>query len=346
MKGFNCRLKQRWFRRLLFAGAVSLGFLPPGDGWALDPARDLLQYNCQTWGRENGLPVNGINAIAQSKDGYLWLGTAVGLVRFDGIEFKLLDLGRVPQVRSSIVNSLSSAKDGGLWVGLENSSFGFCDGQSFSFRGREVWGGVDQDVEYIHTIHESKEGTVWFGADGAVLRLTPSGRYEEVLGSSTNAMTKAATVNVLCSYEDPQGRLWFGTADDGVYCWQAGTFTKLPDPALNEKSVHCLAKDKKGQIWLGTEDGLYCYDTNLVRKDIPPLSSEILALLVDGHGTVWIGTTGQGLACYRNGVYSFLRKIDGLASDYVRTLAEDREGSLWIGTRYGLSQLTDVKFTT
>jgi ligand-binding sensor domain-containing protein/signal transduction histidine kinase len=346
VEGLNCQVKQRWFRRALLAGAVSFPFLLPGNGFGLDPARDLLQYNCQTWGRPNGLPVNGINAITQTKDGYLWLGTAVGLVRFDGIEFKLLDLGRVPEARSSIVNSLSSAKHGGLWVGLENSSFGFCDGQTFSFRCKESWGKVDEDVEYVHSILESKDGTVWLGADGALLRLTPSGSYEEVLGLSSNAMTKAPAVNVTCSYEDPQGRLWFGTADNGVYCWQAGRVTKIPDPALAETDVRALAEDKEGWIWVGTPLGLYCYDTNLVRRDIPDVMPEVLALLVDRHGVVWIGTSGQGLACYRNGVYSFLRKTDGLASDYVRSLAEDLEGSLWIGTREGLSQLTDVKFTT
>jgi ligand-binding sensor domain-containing protein/signal transduction histidine kinase len=346
MEGFSFQGNPRWFRRALLAGAVSLHFLLPGDGFALDQVRDLPQYNCQTWGRPNGLPVNGINAITQTKDGYLWLGTAVGLVRFDGIEFKVLDLGRVPQARSSIVNSLSSAKEGGLWVGLENSSFGFCDGQSFSFRGRGGWGKVDQDVEYIHSILESKEGTVWFGTQGAVLRLTRSGRYEEVLGSSTNAMTKAAAANFLCSYEDPQGRLWFGTAGKGVYCWDSGKITKISDAALDATDVRSLAEDREGRIWVGTAVGLYCYDSNLVRKDIPALLPEILALLVDRHGVLWIGTTGQGLACYRNGAYSFFRKTDGLASDYVRTLAEDHEGSLWVGTRGGLSQLTDVKFTT
>ena len=346
MEGFNCQVKQRRFRRALLAGAVFLCFLLPGNGFGLDPARDLLQYNCQTWGRPNGLPVNGINAITQTKDGYLWLGTAVGLVRFDGIEFKLLDLGSLLEARSIIVNSLSSARDGGLWVGLEKSTFGFHDGQSFSCRARKVWGDVAPDVEYVNSIHESKDGIIWIGAEGAVLRLTHSGNYEEVLGASTNAMTKSASVNVLCVYEDTEGRLWFGTAGKGVYCWLAGKMTRIPDPALEATDVRALAEDKEGNIWVGTKDGLFCYDTNLVRKDKPPLFSEILALLVDGHGAVWIGTSGQGLACYRNGTYNFLRKTDGLASDYIRTLAEDREGSLWIGTRDGLSQLTDVKFTT
>ena len=336
--------KQRWFRGALFAGAVSLQLLLPGIGYALDPARGLLQYNCQTWGRPNGLPANGINAITQTTDGYLWLGTAIGLVRFDGIEFKVLDLGRVQQARSSIVNSLCSAKEGGLWVGLENSSFGFCDGETFSFRPRETWKAADPNVEYVNTVFRSRDGTVWIGTIGALLRLTRSGKYEEVLGAFSNALTVASDINVLCCYEHPDGKVWFGTVDKGIYCWQAGKLAKLPIPDLEGKTVRCMAQDPEGQLWVGTVWGLYCYDTNLVRKEIPALAAEVRALLVDRHGVPWIGTTGQGLACYRNGAYSFLRKTDGLASDYVRALAEDTEGSLWIGTRGGLSQLTDVKF--
>jgi PAS domain S-box-containing protein len=332
------RKKQRLTRSALLAGAVSLHLLLPGQGFALDPVRDVLQYNCQTWDRQNGLPANGINAITQTKDGYLWLGTTVGLVRFDGIEFKLLDLARVPQVRNSIVTTLANGKDGGLWVGLENNAFGFYDGQSFSFRGRDVFGGVNMNVR---TILESKDGTLWLAAERMAARLTRSGSFEEVLGSSTNYL-----FNVTCGYEDSQGRLWFGTADSGVYYWQAGKITKLPGPALEASRVDCVAEDLKGQIWIGTTTGLFRYDSNLVRKEIPPLPGEIRALLVDRHGVLWIGTSGQGLVRYQDGKYSFLRKTDGLTSDYVKSLAEDREGSLWIGTRDGLSQLTDVKFPT
>src|ERR1039458_4085594 len=118
----NFRKKHRWFRRGLLAGAVSLHLLLAGRGLALDPAKDVLQYNFQTWSRQNGLRVSGINAIAQTKDGYLWFGTSAGLVRFDGIEFKLLDFHSVANVRNSGVTSLSSARSGGLWVGLENSA--------------------------------------------------------------------------------------------------------------------------------------------------------------------------------------------------------------------------------
>jgi ligand-binding sensor domain-containing protein/signal transduction histidine kinase len=339
-------MKERWFRRLFLTGAVFLGVLLAHCALALDPSRDLLQYNCQTWSRLNGLPVNGINAISQTRDGGLWLGTVIGLVRYNGTDFKLLDLGRVSQEDSSSVNSLSSARDGGLWVGLENSSFGYCDGKAFSFRSSDGWAKVDPKVWYVNSILEGRDGTVWIGAVGAALRQAHPGQYEEVLGSSTNAEAFGDGVNVRCCYEDSKGRIWFGTVDDGIYCWQAGKVTKLSNPNLDEKAVLCLAEDKEGQMWVGTLGGLYCFDSNLRQKDIPPLPMEIRALLVDREGVLWIGTAGQGLVRYQNGAYTFLRKTDGLANDYVKALMEDTEGSLWVGTVGGLSQLTDVKFKT
>ncbi len=331
--------KSRWLRHAWLAGIGWLYFLLLPCGFALDPARDILQYNCRTWSRQSGLPVNGINAIAQTRDGYLWLGTSMGLVRFDGIEFRLLDLARVREVRNSTVISLASARAGGLWVGLDNSAFGFCDGQTFSFRGKESWGGAGMKV---HALLESKAGTLWFAAEGTAARLTPSGDYEELpLNPATNFM-----VNALCAYEDSQGRIWFGMAYSGAYYWQTGKVTHLPDTTVETVPVNCVAEDREGQIWLGTDKGLRCYGPDLQPREIPALSTEVRSLLVDRQGVLWIGTSDRGLVRYQQGGYQFFRRMDGLAGDYVNALAEDREGSLWVGTRDGLSLLTDVKFPT
>ncbi len=133
----------------MLASALFLGLLLPIRGFALDPTKSVFQYNCRSWSGQNGLPANGVNAITQTKDGYLWLGTARGLVRFDGREFKLLDLNHLPHLRSSIVTSLSSAKRGGLWFSLERSAFGYCDGNGLSIRGREQWGGLNLNVHSL-----------------------------------------------------------------------------------------------------------------------------------------------------------------------------------------------------
>ena len=287
------------------------------------------------------LPDNIINAVAQTRDGYVWMGTSVGLVRFDGTEFKVLDPASNPEVRSSAVNCLAAARDGGLWVGLQNSAFGYCDGETFSFRGREDRGKPDLDVQ---SLLESTDGTLWIAADRLAARLTPAGVYEQVLGSSTPSHVDAVNVASLC--EDQQGRVWLGTGQRGFYFWQDGRTNQLSISSLNRAKVNCIAQDREGQIWVGTTAGLRCLDTNLTAKTVPSIGGAVHALLVDGRGVLWIGTSSRGLARYQNGEYSFLRKSDGLASDNVLSLAEDREGSLWIGTHGGLSQLADVKFAT
>ena len=334
------RRTHRRFRHGLLAGMLLLPLVLADRGFALDPAKNLAQYNSRTWSRQNGLPANGITAITQTRDGYLWLGTSAGLVRFDGVEFKLLDLSSVTNLSGSAVTSLTSARNGGIWVGLNHSSFGFCDGQSFSFRGQPAWGGLDMNVR---SIMESDDGTLWFAAENGTARLTRSGTFEQLIasGSPTNG-----TLDGLCGYKDRQGRLWFGTPNRGLYYWQAGNLTKVADPALDATLIFCIAEDREGQIWVGAEDGLHCLDSNLRPKATLPLDAEVRALLVDDHDVLWVGTSGRGLGRYRYGACEFFQKADGLGSDYVNALAEDREGSLWIGTRGGVSQLTDVKFPT
>jgi ligand-binding sensor domain-containing protein/signal transduction histidine kinase len=319
----------------------------PSSGFALDPTHDILQFNCQTWNRTSGLPANGINYIEQTTDGSLWLGTSAGLVHFDGLEFKLLDLGLLPEAQSSsVVNSLCRSKYGGLWVGLKNSSFGLCDGQSFSFKSKKVWEKVDPRFQYVHHVCETRDGTLWIGADGGLMSMTHSGVFTEVFGHGDNALNKSDSVSVLHIFEDQDGRLFFGTQNGHVFCLQAGKLTKIQDADLEGKPVFALTVDGQGQVWVGSSYGLSCYDKDFARKEIPGMNYEVRALLTDRQGVVWIGTSGSGLGRYQSGGYSFIRKVDGLAGDYVRSLVEDREGSLWVGTRDGLSQLTDVKFTT
>ena len=79
--------------------------------WALDPAESVFQYNCRTWNRQNGLPATSINAITQTRDGYLWMGMQMGLVRFDGIDFTFFDL-KQPEFKAQTISSLATDKDG------------------------------------------------------------------------------------------------------------------------------------------------------------------------------------------------------------------------------------------
>jgi len=331
----NGEKKQLWLRPMLLAGVFLLQLFLVDRALALDPTRELWQYNCRTWTRQDGLQANGINAIAQSKDGYLWFGTAAGVLRFDGVDFELCDLHSVAKVRNSRVTTLAPGNSGGLWVGLEHSSLGFFDGHSFSLRNPKEPG------LNVRSVFESEDGSVWVAAENKAARIKPSGEMETF---SFPELSTNLALNIFCGYQDRQDRVWFGTANQGLYCWEKGAITKLSDPDLDQTFVQCVAEDLSGQLWVGTSFGLYCYTPELKRREIPPLAADIRALLVDRHGVLWIGTIGSRLIRYQYGQFDFFKDTDGFANDSVNAIVEDQEGSLWLGTRDGITQISDVKF--
>lgn len=337
-----------YLRKLIYSqkqsrNQISLGILliyltVAFQAFALNPARSVYQYNCRSWTRQSGLPANGIFAITQTDDGYLWLGTPRGLVRFDGEEFRLLEMTHLPDVRSTIITSISRARDGGFWFGMERGAFGYCDGRDITLLGRENWGGKSLLVQ---SVLESGDGELWIGAERLGARLIYTNRFEPVLVS-----TGDLTFDVTALAQGSQGRIWLGTSEGGLYYWEHGTLSKFPDPQLDEQNIRSIVQDKAGRIWVGTNRGLFCYDANFKKRPFPYPWYETRVLLADREGDIWAGTSGGGLVRIQNGVLTQFRQTDGLADDFVSALTEDQEGSLWVGTRNGLSQFSDVKIPT
>lgn len=305
-------------------------------GWALNPDRAPKEYSVRSWTRQNGLPVNGIYAVAQGSDGYIYLGTAGGLTRFDGRVFESIDLSREAMLRTTVVRQLTVGQNGGLWVGLENSAFGFFDGREFSFRGKEEYGGLAMNMR---NILPSKNGDLVLVAQHGAARLSPSGEYTRMLTWSQDRK-----INILFGFEDAQGRCWFGTAEETLYCWSAGNIKQFTEIGVDD--VLCMTQESDGTLWFGTTKGIKCYTADLKPKPIPPFTGAVRVLLNDEHGTLWIGTDQNAVYAYRKGEYIHFGKELGLPGDKITALIEDREGSLWVGTDQGLSQMMDVKFRT
>ena len=301
---------------------------------ALDPTKGVFQFNCTTWTHPNGLSANGINSITQTRDGFLWLGTQKGLVRFDGVEFRAFQIPTGPQFRNPVVSALADSRNGGLWFGLRGSgSFGFYkDAAGFSSPQNDAW---RSQVLNIRAIHESDDGAVWIGYDKGMIRWA---------GNDTNQTHGYSDLGCGSSiFEGVAGRVWLGTVERGLYYWHAGQLTAFPDQTLAKDSVSALAEDHLGRLWVGTRMGLRCYDATGRSQYVPPLPAEVKALLIDRHDRLWIGTTGLGLLTFEKGAFSYFAKADGLPDDNVTALYEDHEGSLWVGTRNGLCQLSEVK---
>jgi PAS domain S-box-containing protein len=307
--------------------------LLPWAAYALDPAKSLAQFNCRNWTHQDGFPANGINAILQSGDGYLWFGTQKGLVRFDGSAFTVFALPANPQFRRQSISSLAPAPDGGLWFGIINSAFGHLDGRNqFTPAAPDPW--VNPTMNVIALL-ETRRGELWVGADNGVAK------FETGKTSAAFVSDQAGSITALC--EGPGGRVWLGTSERGLFYCDGNQLTPFPDDSLKGSSIRALAVDAAGQIWVGTTAGLRCFTADFKPKKVPAAYTEVKALLVDRWGVVWVGTTGTGLSRYQYGQFTSLRTKEGLVGDHVTALWEDREGSLWVGTREGLSQLTDVK---
>ena len=311
---------------LLFYLVVAL------PGYALDPAKNLDQFNCQTWSRRDRLPAGSVNAIAQTPDGYLWLGTEKGLVRFDGLEFNLIPPPDQPPFLSWDISSLASSKAGGLWFGINAGAPGYYDGRRFAPITNVGW--LNQSSE-VRSIREAGDGAVWVAGQTVAGGWVPGATNEMSFGGDFRGGISLGL--------GLQGRIWVGTRRNGLYSWQTGKISRFPDAEVNQSIVYAVQEDAAGQLWVGTENGLRSFDAGFHRREIGDWHGEVRSLLVDRRGVVWIGTAGGGLWCYKNGRYAAFTKADGLADDFVTALFEDREGSLWVGTRDGLSQIADVE---
>ncbi|HWT01813.1 MAG TPA: two-component regulator propeller domain-containing protein [Pyrinomonadaceae bacterium] len=328
--------------RRLTVGALSLFLLLLlCRGWpsfALDPRRELADYSRNVWLTENGLPQNTVNAVAQTADGYLWIGTGEGVARFDGTGFTVFDKQNTPELKNNDVRALAGDRRGGLWLGTSTGLLRLAEGKFSSFTTREGLAGDD-----VQAIFEDREGGVWVA--------TPAGLSRFKDGSFTNWTTRDGLVSndVKALYEDGERALWVGTSD-GLGRLKDGEFTSYTVPdGLASNSVSSVAQDRAGRLWVGTFKGLSSlsegkFKTYTVADGLP--SDRITALRVDAEGTLWVGTS-NGLSRYRDERFTSFEGQGELSRSVILSVYEDREGSLWVGTESaGLTFLKDKKFTT
>lgn len=299
---------------------------------ALDPARKLWHYGYSHWQDRDGLPQNTVQAIAQTPDGYIWLGTEAGLVRFNGRAFHVFDTTNTSHLRSNSITALATDSQGTLWVGTRGGLLSYQKGKFLAHEG------LPNDT--VRTLAAGAGGAVWAGTNGGVARLV-GGRVTGTWTAS-QGLTSSAVRSLALSPEGP----WAGSAG-GLNLLQAER--ALPPPvALPRDTVRALCLDRRGRLWIGTENsGLYDSGGRRFTTRQGLTSNSIRALLEDRDGNLWIGTIGGGLNRMRDGRVDTMTGNEGLASDHVRALFEDREGSIWIGAEAGgLAQLRNARAVT
>jgi ligand-binding sensor domain-containing protein len=322
--------KRPW---LITALLVSLAI--PRPAHALDPGKSIFQYNCRTWTRQSGLSASGINAITQTKDDFIWLGTQKGLVRYDGVEFRSIILPSDRLFRHQGISSLCATPNGDLWFAIPNGGFGlYRHNGEFETLTNQPW--VTPDMNTL-AVRQVRDGSLWVSSGSTTVRWDQKAKTAQAFPFEHT--------ECLAMFQDSKGRVWLSMLGQGVFYYDGKAMVPFTDPTLTNENlfVFSFAEDHQGQMWLGTQLGPRVFDRDL-HAQASPGGSKILCLLADREGTIWLGTDGEGLSCWRNGEMTNFRKANGLADDHVTSLFEDREGNLWVGTRAGLNLLSDVKF--
>jgi ligand-binding sensor domain-containing protein/signal transduction histidine kinase len=322
------RLIQLFLVLLIWSGTVL----------ALDPQRELSQFGHEVWLTENGLPQNTVHAIAQTKDGYVWIATEGGLARFDGISFTVFDKQNTPQLHSNYIRTLLEDRRGALWIGTAEGLIRMQEGKFTAFA---TGNGLPNDS--IQSLHEDREGNLWVATAAGLGLLkgdavTTFTTRERLIGGSIQAL-----------FEDAEGALWIGTPY-GLSRFKDGKFANYTArEGLGSNSVRAITQDTNGRLWFGTLSGLSLlsggrFTTYRTQDGLP--SDRIIALYPDKDGGLLIGTA-SGLIKFKDNHFTGFNAGDGLSSSTILSILEDLEGNLWIGTESGgVNLLRDTKFTT
>jgi signal transduction histidine kinase/ligand-binding sensor domain-containing protein len=332
-------------RCLAAAAAFCIVWVLSGTAWALDPHRHIAQLGHSSWRAQDGF-VNRATAVTQTADGYIWIGTSDGLVRFDGVKFSPWSPQSGESLPAPAIQTLRGTPDGSLWIGTSAGLSRLKDGHLFNYttaaRGAAIAG-----------IAEDRAGTIWvtrvFVTDGMGPLCRVSGERLICYGKK-DGLVPASAIGLAAQSD---GTLWF--ACRMVCRFAAGAFTsyfdeQLTDPVGGHGAVD-IAVDPSGSVWVsfdgtGPRLGVQHYANGTWAPVVVPgfdgSTVRSHTLFVDRARTLWVGTASNGLYHLHDGHADHYEMSDGLSGNEIGTMYEDREGNLWVVTTRGIDMFHDT----
>jgi signal transduction histidine kinase/ligand-binding sensor domain-containing protein len=310
--------------------------------FALDPERSFAQLHHTAWTAEVGAP-SQISALAQTTDGYLWIGSARGLFRFDGVEFERYAPLNLP---SHNTYALLATPDGGLWISFRPSGIGFVKGDGLTTFVQPH----ESPKAHTYAFALDHDGGVWSGTHDGLTRF--DGSRWRVIGLESNL----APSRVQALYVDGAGTLWVADAN-GVHSLARGA-TAFATHDVRIGWISELAQEGD-RLWLSGDHPMTALAISAGSgRPTATINMTVVALIVDRDGCLWgAASHGEGLrrvrAAERLGTGAFpamdhqiesMRESDGLSADAVHELFEDREGNIWVGTAKGLDRFRHNHF--
>jgi PAS domain S-box-containing protein len=342
-------------RRWLFWCAVAglLAVCSSISASALDPTRNVSQYLRESWGTERGWPGGSITAIAQTSDGYLWIGTDKGLIRFDGLTFHQIQRANPDPIWIGPVRTLVVDASNNLWILLQNTSvFRYQNGNFELIRGETENGttAIARGILGAVLLSSLAEGTRTY-SDNQFRSLSsaalPTGAAKIAPDQRTTPFSwfdrlAAPTSVVVSMTQTDDGKIWLGTEHQGLFYLQEGRVSNA-SKSRDETKFNCLLPVQNSGLWVGTSKGLLRWDgTKLTSAGVRSslLNLDVLSILRDRDSNIWVGTS-RGLFRYNDSGISSLSTTGAVAA-----LFEDREGNIWIGGAHGIERLRDSAFVT
>lgn len=330
------RLSIRIGSALVLAGVLA------GPAQALDPATGIDQYAFEAWTYRNGLPSSAIFAVAQDAKGYLWLGTSIGLVRFDGNQFVLTNLGTRTPTRQSGVRGILVASDETIWVGFRGQGVARVRGGNATLY--DARDGAPRGSTTL--LFEDSHRAVWAGSNRGLAVFHTGGWHPVTLPVDDDEITSL--------FEDRRGRLWVATPRHLLI---RATSQAPFSPVAGPQGITAIVEDTAGGIWVATGDSLL----TRIREEggsgppppvirLPASSSQperATSALRDAHGNLWLGTVTGSLFRITDPsrgtpVVARVSGNHGADGGAVYALLEDKEKDIWIAAQLGLSRLSDT----
>jgi signal transduction histidine kinase/ligand-binding sensor domain-containing protein len=312
---------------------------------AVDPNNHISQYAHTAWRVQDGIFGGTPRVLAQTADGYLWIGTMSGLVRFDGVRFVPWDPPSGEKLPSQRINSILGATDGSLWIG---TAVGLSRWQNNHLTNYQAQRGV------VTAILEDADSTIWSNLSLSATK-TPLCKINSTGMKCFGAADGIPPGAYWPLAKDNQGNFWIGRQQGlGLIRWKPDSHDAygLKGAKNTDASVSSIAVQADGSLWTGIDVrgpglGLQAFVKGIWKPFITPeldgSKVAVITLLLDRENALWVGTAKNGIYRIYHDKVEHFGSTDGLSSDFVYRIFEDREGNLWVATSKGIDSFRDLR---
>jgi signal transduction histidine kinase/ligand-binding sensor domain-containing protein len=318
---------------------------------ALDPTRALTQYGHSAWRIQDGIVAGAVTSLAQTSDGYLWIGTRAGLLRFNGADLVPFEPPGGEPIRSPRILALLGARDGSLWIGTGSDLERWSAGRLTHYPGE-----VGYNLSFVLDIKQARDGRIWIARSRVPAGEGPVCRVDRAKLECFGLKEGIALPYVMDLLEDERGDLWIHS-DDEVVRWSPKSLRAETMQVINggTDGIQALAFDGNGGVLIGSAVAAGGYGLSLLQgKHLQPFqlstfdgrSIAVQTLFIDSNRSLWVGTQGEGIFRITGQRVDRYRATDGLSSDAINKIMEDREGNIWVATQQGVDRFRDIKVPT